>query len=86
MTDNEHHEHVEDMDCLEAIEQIYAYLDGELEDQASVERFEKHMRHCRSCFSRKELETRLNSKIQESVGGDAPESLKRRLRNLIDSI
>jgi anti-sigma factor (TIGR02949 family) len=76
--------HGNDIGCLRAIEALYAYLDGELEDPASIADFEHHMRHCRSCFTRAEIEKALTSRLRESVKSQAPEELRARLRNLMD--
>jgi len=75
---------VEEIDCLDAIDNLYAYLDGELEDPAILEQFEMHLSHCRSCYSRAEMEKALNRRIGQAGRGDAPESLQHRLRELID--
>jgi len=87
MTDDNHNhsdnDAVEDIGCLQAIEQLYAYLDGEL-NPIEKSHFEHHMQHCRSCFSRKELETKLTRQLQASADGEPPESLQKRLQNLID--
>jgi len=77
---------VEEIDCLEAIDNLYAYLDGELDDQAVLARFETHLSHCRSCYSRAEMEKALNRRIGQAGRGDAPESLQHRLRDLIDKL
>jgi len=82
--DNDHnhdHNHMEH-DCLAAIDSLYAYLDGELEPE-EVEKFENHLDHCRSCFSRKEFESAI-SKRMEKLRGEVPESLQSRLRELIN--
>jgi len=93
MTDEKHiHDHghshdeaIDDIGCLQAIEQLYAYLDGELSDDERI-KFEHHMQHCCSCFSRKELETKLSKQLQESAEGEIPDSLQQRLNDLIDKI
>jgi anti-sigma factor (TIGR02949 family) len=77
---------VEEIDCLEAIDNLYAYLDGELEDQAVLEKFEAHLGHCRSCYSRAGMEKALNRRIEKSGSGEPPESLQHRLRDLIDKL
>ena len=82
---NDDKSNIEEIDCLEAIELLYAYLDGEL-DGNDLAKFEYHMGHCRSCYSRSELEGALNKRIQKSANGQAPESLQNRLRDLIDKI
>ena len=81
--DSHDHSNTEEIDCLEAIEMLYAYLDGELDDK-DLAKYEHHMGHCRSCYSRSELETALNKRIKESGKEEAPEKLQNRLRNLID--
>ena len=79
-TDDPH----DDIGCLEALEAFYAYLDGELESPDAIADFEHHMQHCRSCYSRSEIERALTARISESDKSRAPEALRARLRNLID--
>ncbi len=77
------HDHLEDADCLEAMDSLYAYLDGELTDADAIARYEQHLGHCRSCFSRHEFEAALTERIRKSGKDGIPESLRTRLRNLI---
>ena len=87
--DDQQHEHnhdVEEIDCLEAIDNLYAYLDGELNDDETLARFRKHLGHCKSCYSRSELEGVINERIKESGKGTAPERLKNRLRDFMDDL
>jgi len=81
MTHDEEHSHLEH-DCLEAIENIYAYLDGEL-DPEEARKFEHHLDHCRSCLSRKEFEFALSKRMQK-LKKEVPDALQDRLRDLID--
>jgi len=83
--DNEH-DHVEEIDCLEAIDNLYAYLDGELKDPEAVMKFEKHLEHCRACYSRRELELALNDRLQTEAKGEVPASLQDRLRKIVDEL
>jgi len=85
MTKEEDKSNTEEIDCLEAIELLYAYLDGELDDE-QLAKYEHHMGHCRSCYSRSELEVALNNRIKKSAKGEAPEALQNRLRHLIDKL
>jgi anti-sigma factor (TIGR02949 family) len=71
--------------CLEAIEALYAYLDGEVHDPQSLARIEHHLGHCRSCFSRMEIERALTAHVRKSRRSRAPAALQARLRNLLDS-
>lgn len=73
-----------DIGCLAAIEAMYAYLDGELDSPQAVADFEHHMAHCRSCFSRAQLEGFLTQRMKESAASKAPDALKARLRKLMD--
>jgi anti-sigma factor (TIGR02949 family) len=84
MKTKETHQH--DIGCLQAIEAFYAYLDGEIEDSKSIGKFEHHMRHCRSCYSRADIEKLLNQRIADSAKTKTPEMLQNRLRNLLDEI
>jgi len=72
-----------DIGCLQAIEAFYAYLDGELENPQEIVEFEHHMEHCRSCYSRKEIESLLTTRMRKSSKSEAPGSLQGRLRDLM---
>lgn len=75
---------IEDIDCLEAIDSLYSYLDGELNDEQSLARFKKHLSDCRSCYSRTELEGALTGRIRTTGKEKMPSSLKKRIRTLMD--
>jgi len=83
MSTEENHSHTPDICCLAALEAFYAYIDGELDDPGSIADFEHHMAHCRSCFSRAEIERALTSHMKKSGKSSAPEALRSRLRNLM---
>ena len=74
---------LEDIGCLEAIEAFYAYLDGELTDPKSIADFEHHMGHCRSCFTRAEIERLLTERMRATANSHAPQDLRSRLRRLM---
>ena len=61
---HDHHDH-SDIGCLEAIEGLYALLDGEISDPRTVEQIETHVAHCRSCFSRAQVEQIITEKISQ---------------------
>jgi anti-sigma factor (TIGR02949 family) len=73
-----------DIGCLSAIEAFYAYLDGELNDPESVADFEYHLAHCRSCFSRIEMEKALNKRIRTAAKRESPEDLRDRVSKLME--
>jgi len=75
----------EEIGCLEAIESLYAYLDGQITDPAAQERIAQHLGHCRSCYSRSELERALTQRLRERAAQPAPEAMRARLRALMES-
>jgi anti-sigma factor (TIGR02949 family) len=75
-----------DMDCIHALEFLYAYLDGELDDPAIAEQVEHHLGHCKSCYARTEVEQALTEHAKSSQKLTAPERLQDRLRNLLDEL
>jgi anti-sigma factor (TIGR02949 family) len=78
---------ITDSDCLAAMDHLYAYLDGELKDHPETFALvEHHLGHCKSCFSRAEMERILNERLKKSGKGETPESLKQRLRKLMDGL
>lgn len=86
MSEKKHIPAVTDSDCLEAMDHLYSYLNGELDD--NPEKFAivvHHLGHCRSCFTRAEMERVINERLHDSGKGGAPESLKKRLRKLMDN-
>lgn len=84
MTDKNDDTQTEEIDCLEAIDNLYAYLDGELDDPDTIRKFENHLDHCRSCYTRHELESRLSERLRTAAKAKVPEALRDRLRDLID--
>jgi len=74
----------DEIGCLEAIESLYAYLDGEIRDPVKLARIEHHLGHCRSCYSRQEMESLLTQRLRREAGSSAPEALQARLRALME--
>ena len=84
MKDNETNQQlIEDGDCLQAMDHLYAYLNGELKDKESLAMMEHHLSHCKSCFSRSEIEKEINSRLEASKPIKTPESLKNRLNDIL---
>ena len=78
--------HIDDSDCLDAMDHLYAYLNKELDDKAILSKIEHHLSHCKSCFSRAEMEREINKRLKESSKDEIPESLKNRLSDLMRKI
>lgn len=73
-----------DIGCLEAIEMFYSYFDGEISDPKLIADFEHHLGHCRSCFSRAEVEKLVTERIRKTANSQAPQELRNRIRQLMD--
>ncbi len=84
MTDKSDTPESVDSDCLEAFDHLYAYVNGELTDKKSVAMIEHHLDHCRSCFSRAQIERELNERLKNSGKNTAPVALENRLKKLIE--
>lgn len=79
-------DHPLDADCLEAFDHVYAYINNELKDPVILARIEHHLSHCESCFSRAEMERRINDRIKATEKPKSPDSLSRRLDDLLGSL
>ena len=71
------------IDCEQVIEQLFAFLDRELDDELS-QRIDHHLARCRDCFSRAEFERRLRARLAEAGEAEAPASLRLRTRRLLE--
>ena len=69
-------------DCDEALENLYLYLDSEL-DQVSTERIRSHLDECTDCVNSFEFEKRLKDVIKERLNEDVPEHLVARVREAL---
>ncbi len=66
-------------DCEQALEQVYAFLDHELEP-ASAEAIREHLAACEPCVDTYDLELMVKAMIRRSCGGDAaPAELRSRI-------
>ena len=72
------------MQCDDALRLLAQYLDRELSDGEHAE-VERHLRTCRSCFSRAEFERRLKGELAALSAADVPTALHDRIRVLLDS-
>jgi anti-sigma factor (TIGR02949 family) len=86
MTNDHDLNDIEDIDCTEAIDKLYAYLDGELISTEAINKLEYHMQHCHSCFSRSQLERKLTSRMKDATKEKPSKTLQHRLRNIIDQL
>ena len=71
------------MNCEEAVEKVWQFLDKELDGEAFAE-MQKHLEECRHCFSKVEFEERLRTMLRRSCCTEqAPAELRERLTKLI---
>ncbi len=66
-----------DSDCLEAFDHFYAYLNDEIKDKETFAKIQHHLQHCKSCFSRAEMERILNDRTKGAGNEEAPETLQK---------
>ncbi|WP_274424596.1 anti-sigma factor family protein [Chelativorans sp. YIM 93263] len=74
---------INDLRCEEVIEKLLDYLDREL-DSETEQALANHMETCRACYSRAEFERRLRARINEAGRAAAPDSLRHRVRALVE--
>lgn len=73
-----------DLDCEQVLQQVWSYLDGELDDGV-YRQIQAHIAHCSGCAPRFEFQRRLLALIEEKCKeGPVPLELKRRLFRLLE--
>lgn len=71
-----------EIDCNQVLEQIEAYIDGEVE-VVRFERIEAHINRCHPCLQRVEFQQRLKAIVSSRCcGDDVPQALVDRVRSL----
>ena len=71
-----------EIDCDEAVHQLYGYLDGELTDERRVE-IAKHLDLCEPCASAAGFEAELRQVIANRCRDRVPDALLRRIAGAI---
>jgi len=72
--------------CRDALDLIYEYLDGELED-VPEERVRAHFEACQRCFPRLKLEEAFRTAVQRATRGKAaPPELRSRVIALLTEV
>lgn len=69
-------------DCGDATDQIYEYLDSEL-DQETAASIRAHLEDCPDCFDSFDFERRLKVVIRKHLGDDMPSQLEEKVKALI---
>jgi mycothiol system anti-sigma-R factor len=76
------HDHGEG-NCDEAIASLYHYIDGEITETTRTV-VQRHLDDCSPCFEAYDFEAELRIVISAKCRDEVPESLKARIRSLID--
>jgi anti-sigma factor (TIGR02949 family) len=69
--------------CEEVLKHLVAYLDRDTDAHTAAE-IERHLEQCRGCYSRAEFERQLKARVRAAGSRSAPESLRTRIRKLVD--
>lgn len=68
-----------EVDCNAALESLFDFLDGELDDSLE-ERLEAHVHECRPCFERADFERRFLAAVQAARTEErCPKALRERV-------
>ena len=86
MTNESDNHEAHEIDCLEAFDHLYAYLNNEITNPVDLANIEHHLSHCKSCFSRAQMERELNQRLKDSGKMEMPKSLQDNLRDLLDKL
>jgi len=70
------------IDCEQALRQIFEFLDHELGDDRRGA-MERHLHTCKSCFSRLEFERLLKEKVGKLREDEASPHLSTRIKGLL---
>jgi mycothiol system anti-sigma-R factor len=71
--------------CAEAVEQLWAYLDGSLSEQDRAV-LEEHLGFCRVCCGEVEFATELRAFLVRSVAEELPPDVRARLTATLDDL
>jgi anti-sigma factor (TIGR02949 family) len=71
-----------DCDCGDAQDQLYQYLDAELDEETAAA-VRSHLEGCGGCFNSFDFERRLKLVIRTFLTEDMPETLQVRVKELI---
>jgi mycothiol system anti-sigma-R factor len=72
----------QDCECGDAQDQIYQYLDAEL-DRATAASIRGHLDGCSHCFDSFDFERRLKMVIRDHLSEEVPDGLEEKVKALI---
>ncbi len=71
-------------DCDEALENLYLYLDSEL-DEASSAKIRSHLEVCQECSKPFDFERRLRTVVRDRLNENVPDRLVDKVRQAIEA-
>jgi mycothiol system anti-sigma-R factor len=72
------------IDCKEALEKLYLYLDRHETDEMSATEIEEHLDVCRDCFQYFEFEKKLKARVRACCDDEKiPEALTLRIQKIL---
>lgn len=71
-----------DPQCREAVAELYAFLDGEL-DETTMVRLEAHLRRCSPCLEAFDFETELRRVIVARCAEEVPPAMRERFCRML---
>ncbi len=74
-----------DPQCREAVAELYAFLDGELDDTTMV-RLETHLRRCSPCLEAFDFETELRRVIATRCVEEVPPEIRERFCSMLRTL
>ncbi|HEU4797958.1 MAG TPA: mycothiol system anti-sigma-R factor [bacterium] len=73
-----------EIDCEQVLEQVWSYLDGELEETAYIE-IQAHVAECAGCGPKYDFQRKLITLVEQKCSeGPIPVELKQRLFRLLE--
>lgn len=73
------------MSCLESLDQIFAYIDGQISEKEVMEEIEEHLRHCKRCWDVVDFEKRVQTFVKkQACEEDMPEEALDRAHNILN--
>lgn len=74
---------IREINCEQALARLLEFVDRELGDEER-DGMERHLRTCRSCFSRMEFEKRLKGKVHDLTREPVAPEARNRIKALIE--
>lgn len=72
-------------DCSEAIDRLYAYLDGEL-DEPRVAEVRAHLEHCAPCLEAFDFEAELRKVVVSRCAEKVPQEVRLRILAVLERL